>query len=194
MGQANYKCDGSKDNENASWGPDCSDGSDENLQMCCNAKSSYSKKCPGQTTTTTTTTKAASGSCTNKRGDSTCNAMKNWCTGRGFDEWMQQNCCKACSESASFERAEEVESVLANDGNNVSVVVGFFAYWCLLNFWSNCKIRFAQVSSRQLRRDRRRPGINVGWVDHQNIWITVNFSENDNLKGGARGMTLCTFC
>merc|ERR1711874_446440 len=66
--QANYKCDGSKDNENASWGPDCSDGSDENLQMCCDAKSSYSKKCPGQTTTTTTTTtttKAASGSCTN---------------------------------------------------------------------------------------------------------------------------------
>merc|ERR1711978_271684 len=43
-------------------------------------------------------------------------------------------------------------------------------YWCLLNFGNHCKIRFAQVSLWQLRRNRRRSGNTsnvLGWVDHQ---------------------------
>jgi len=37
---ASWFCDGSESNGNASWGPDCSDGSDENLEACCEAESS----------------------------------------------------------------------------------------------------------------------------------------------------------
>ena len=32
-----YYCDGSSDNGNASWGPDCSNGADEVLADCCDA-------------------------------------------------------------------------------------------------------------------------------------------------------------
>ena len=33
-----YYCDGSVDNGNSSWGPDCSNGADEVLDDCCEAE------------------------------------------------------------------------------------------------------------------------------------------------------------
>merc|ERR1719285_286062 len=109
--KGSYRCDGSKANGNANWGPDCRDGSDEDMQQCCAANPSYSSRCSGTSTptklptTATTTTSAATGGCTNKYSDGMCNSMSRWCTGAGFDSWMQQNCCKTCSGSASVERA-----------------------------------------------------------------------------------------
>merc|ERR1719173_142753 len=111
--KGSYRCDGSKANGNANWGPDCRDGSDEDMQQCCAANPSYSSRCSGTSTptklpttaTTTTTTSAATGGCTNKYSDGMCNSMSRWCTGAGFDSWMQQNCCKTCSGSDEAERA-----------------------------------------------------------------------------------------
>ena len=45
---ASYFCDGSADNGNAGWGPDCADGSDEVLEDCCAAEAgAYSELCGG---------------------------------------------------------------------------------------------------------------------------------------------------
>merc|ERR1719461_1480747 len=97
------------------------------MQQCCAANPSDSSRYSGTSTPTKlpTTTSAATGGCTNKYSDGMCNSMSRWCTGAGFDSWMQQNCCKTCSGSASVERAEEVDSVLTSEAK--SVFVGFFA-------------------------------------------------------------------
>jgi hypothetical protein len=124
-----YLCDGSRANGNANWGPDCRDGSDEDMQQCCAANPSYSSRCSGTSTptklptTATTTTSAATGGCSNNWSDGMCNSLKDsgYCT----SSWMQSGCCKACSGSASVERAEEVDSVLTYEAKNV--FVGFFA-------------------------------------------------------------------
>jgi hypothetical protein len=85
---AAYYCDGSAENGNAGWGPDCGDGSDEVLEECC-ANGSYDDA---------TCNPPSGGNCELTMSDS-------WGDGWNGNEWCSGGQCAglAAGSSASFD-------------------------------------------------------------------------------------------
>jgi hypothetical protein len=89
-----YYCDGSAENGNAGWGPDCADGSDEVLAECCDNGSYDDATCGGGGDDCVDTDNGA----TDTYGDGCAGytAYPSWCGGYDDDDFNSGDMCCAC--------------------------------------------------------------------------------------------------
>jgi len=89
-----YYCDGSAENGNAGWGPDCADGSDEVLAECCDNGSYDDATCGSGGDDCVDTDNGA----TDTYGDGCAGytAYPSWCNGYDDDDFVSSEMCCAC--------------------------------------------------------------------------------------------------
>jgi len=117
-----WYCDGSSANQNANYGPDCSDGSDEILAECCAANSIYSNKCSkpsciGNAATWSTSWGKCADYASGKQNHRWCSSDKDSNGDKAKDVCPQ---CGSCT-SPTFEHAAGLQSFFTHDAMSFAV-------------------------------------------------------------------------